>query len=100
MTWTDYLSEAVRTQINCRVFAAFNANVDMVINVRPEDVAAITAAHPELLGQKHHRVPGRPVSTPAQFLTLLEECLEAGKSYYDVVQAELGSGSSILPGTY
>jgi len=90
MTWTDYLSEAVRTQINCRVFAAFNANVDMVINVRPEDVAAITAAHPELLGQKHHRVPGRPVSTPAQFLTLLEECLEAGKSYYDVVQAELG----------
>lgn len=90
MTWTGYLREAVAAEINCRVFAAFNANVDMVIKVRPEDVAAITNAHPELLALKHHRVPGRPVSTPGQFLTLLEECLEAGKSYYDVVQAELG----------
>jgi len=90
MSWHDYLQEAVKTAINCRVFAAFNANVDMVISVRPEDVVRLCDAHPELLQGQHERAPGSPVSTPGQFLALLEECLAAGKSYYDVVQAGLG----------
>jgi ADP-dependent phosphofructokinase/glucokinase len=90
MSWNAYLREAVATTIDCRVFSAFNANVDMVISVRPEDVAAICRDHPELLAGDHSRLPGRPVSTPGHFLALLEECLAAGKSYYDIVQAELG----------
>lgn len=90
MTWAEYLRQAVNTEVNCRVFAAFNANVDMVIKVRPQDVAAICANDKNLVAQKHYRAPGRPVATPGQFLTLLEECLSAGKSYYDIVQADLG----------
>ena len=42
--------------------------------------------------------PPRPPSVHARtFPALLEECLAAGKSYYDIVQAELGSGSWYFP---
>lgn len=90
MVWNDYLKEAVTTDITCRVFSAFNACVDMVINVRPEDVAKICAAHPQILKEKHDRPPGSPISTLGQFLSLLEECLAAGKSYYNVIHPDLG----------
>ena len=51
MTWLDYLQEAVSTEINCRVFSAFNANVDMVITVRPggrgQDLRGLSRAPPD-----------------------------------------------------
>ncbi len=85
MVWQTYLQEAVtQTRLSARTFAAFNANVDVVIQVRPQDILNIEKETPQALAEGPSTPPS-PIETPEQFCCLLQECLGQGKSYYDVV---------------
>ena len=89
MSWQEHLQEAVQdTVLKARTFAAFNANIDVVIQVRPEDLDAIRKETPAALEAKPGTPPS-PLETPEQFCSLLQECLAQGKSYYDVVDIKM-----------
>lgn len=89
MSWMKYLQEAVQLPINCRVFAAFNANVDVIIKVTPYSITRILDEEPYLVHE--NPVHGSPVTSPEAFISLLRECLSTGKSYYDVVDLEMSA---------
>ncbi len=91
MSWQTYLEQAVNeTKLQARAFAAFNANVDVIVRVRPEDIAAVAKTAPELLDTAPGS-PESPITSPEQFCALLQDCLAQGKSYYDVVDIGLSS---------
>lgn len=82
MLWNRYLQDAVKLELNCRTLAAFNANIDIVIDLLPEDVERIRYK-PQDSGEE------KPLSQPEHFVYLLKECLPQGKSYYDVMDITL-----------
>lgn len=91
MSWMKYLQDAVQLSVTCRVFAAFNANVDVIIKVTPQSIARILDQEPRLSQKiQQNQVHDSPIASPEAFLRVLKECLSTGKSYYDVVDLEMG----------
>lgn len=89
--WHDYLRHAITTKLNCRVFAGFNANVDVVIKLNAEMIAGIMKQEPQILDNPPAEpTEVWPVTTNTEFMALLKECIKVGKSHYGVMDSKLG----------
>ncbi len=90
MVWMELVREALQTHIDCGVFAAFNANIDVVVQVTPAQLKKIFVHEPACFVDP----PLEPrrlwsVETSTHFLALLQECMVEGKSYYGVMDMKL-----------
>ncbi|HHX01047.1 MAG TPA: hypothetical protein GX739_00085 [Firmicutes bacterium] len=88
--WKDLLKQAVKTKLNCRVLAGFNANVDVVIKLNADMISDIIEREPQVL----ENAPAEPttvwpIKTNMEFMALLQECIKVGKSYYGVMDSSL-----------
>ena len=88
--WKYLLKQAVKTKLNCRVLAGFNANVDVVIKLNADMISDIIEREPQVL----ENAPAEPttvwpIKTNMEFMALLQECIKVGKSYYGVMDSSL-----------
>jgi len=89
-SWQRFLQEAADIRINCKVFAAFNSNVDAIVHLDPGKLAHVLEGdlqpgHPIDLESE------RKVSTAGEFIAVLRSCLERGKSFYAVMDVQLSA---------
>lgn len=88
--WKDLLKQAVKTKLNCRVLAGFNANVDVVIKLNAAMIAKIIEREPQVLeNAPENPTAVWPIKTNVEFMALLKECIKVGKSYYGVMDSSL-----------
>lgn len=90
MPWQQRVREAAKTKIRCRTFAAFNCNIDVVIQVKQEDLDRIYDEQPRLaqsMPEKPTEVS--PTISEEHLLAILQESAARGESHYNVVDLGL-----------
>ncbi len=89
MAWEQYVREAAKTRLRCRTFAAFNCNIDVVIEVEQSDLDRIYEEEPkrtQLVVTNPTEVS--PAASEDHLLAILQESAARGESHYNV--ADLG----------
>lgn len=85
--WQNRVREAAQNTIAANTFAAFNANVDVVVHLTNSTLEGVQE-DPSIDGHAVQRLLGttiNSVSNQNEFLAVLMEALEAGKSHYIVL---------------
>lgn len=85
--WENRVQSAVEKEIDSRVFAAFNTNVDVVVHL---DNAAVSRLldDPEIVMEEVNQKDSDSVDmirTKTDFTAVLKDCLGKGKSFYIVL---------------
>lgn len=89
--WKEKLAQALDIKLDCKVMAGFNANVDVVIKLDSKSIEAIIDKEPQvLINPPQNPTEVWPVKTSVEFVALLKECIMVGKSFYGVMDEELG----------
>ena len=83
--WQEKVREAASQKITCRVFTAFNTNVDVVVHINNDNLKRILERNPALKEKKLEEDFSRQadiIDTPEAFITMLLGAMQKGKSLY------------------
>ena len=87
--WQGYLQQACQENLNLRVFAAFNTNVDVVAHITSEKIQRLLQDNPDIDMQA---VQNRSVEdvgvirSKEDFLVVLRDMMQEGKSFHIVLE--------------
>jgi ADP-dependent phosphofructokinase/glucokinase len=86
--WQDYARKACQRQLNARVLAAFNTNIDAVVHVTTELMEKITANDTSIDWKEVASGSADQITTvksKEDLLIILKDCLSGGKSFHIVL---------------
>ena len=89
--WAEKVRKAASQKINCRVFAAFNTNVDVVVHVNNENLNRIYQRDPGILSlglEEDFSRQADLIESPEEFISILLGAMKYGKSLYMLTTSE------------